>query len=120
MFELVATNNVLYYLSFADMILQLLFLPLILCWAYAIMTNSEGLEMCHNCLNVLLLIVDLVLTILSVVNVVGSLSQVQGLIVANCLDLTTRAGNLAENALIKARPRLQSLAVPSLASLSLT
>jgi len=108
-FELVATNDFLFSLSMADVILQFLFVPLVLLYIYAMLADSEEIEKCHGCANVVLLIADLTLTLMSVVQAQQSLTQVQGLIAPNCLDLTTRGGNLAENALIKAEDALKKV-----------
>ena len=110
-FELVDTNNFLFGLSMADMILQFLFLPLILVYVCALSNNSEALEACHGITNLIFLIIDLTLTIMSVLQAQQSLSQVQSLIAPNCLDLTTRSGNIAENALIKAEDALNKVAL---------
>lgn len=110
-FELVDTNNFLFGLSMADMILQFLFLPLIAVYVCALVNGSERLEHCHGVTNFIFLIVDLTLTVMSVIQAQRSLTQVQDLIAPNCLDLTTRSGNIAENALIKAEDALKKVAL---------
>jgi hypothetical protein len=111
-FELVETNDFLFSLSYADMVLQFLFLPLILMYVCgALIQSNEAIELGHGVANALMLVVDLVLTVLSVVQATSSLAQVQGLIAPNCLDLTTRVGNTAENSLIKAEDSLKKVSL---------